>query len=97
MFANHEKRLEILRNNKNLILTSNKFPVCSSDFCDVHETNHRHIYVSPDKTKQQREDGKKLRDELKTRRLTEPNLIIRDGKIIKKSTIARWVNLREDD
>lgn len=97
VFANHEKRLEVLRNNKNLILTSNEFPVCSSDFCNDREANHTHIYVSPDKTKQQREEEKKLRDELKTRRLTEPNLIIRDGKIIKKSTIARWVNLREDD
>ena len=96
VFASSEKRLEILRNNKNLTLTRNEFPVCTSEFCDDHESNHKHIYVSPDKTKQQREEEKKLRDELKTRRLTENNLIIRDGKIIKKSTIARWVNLREN-
>ena len=71
--------------------------MCTSDYCDDHESNHKHIYVSPDKTKQQRDEEQKLRDELKTRRLTETNLIIGDGKIIKKSTIARWVNLREDD
>lgn len=95
-FSSAEKRLQILRNNKNLILYSEVFPECTAEFCDEdEEPNHKHIYVSPDKTVQQREQEKELREQLKMRKLTEPNLIIRNGKIIKKSTEpqARWADL----
>ena len=40
------------------------------------------IYVSTDRTKKQREEDKKLRDELKRRKLTEPNLVIRNNRIV---------------
>ena len=41
------------------------------------------IYVNPDRTKEEREQGKKLRQELATRRENgEENLVIRRGKII---------------
>ena len=96
VFANQEKRLEILRNNKNLVLEGDEFAPCSAEFCEDKAGKHKHIYVSPDKTKQQREEEKKLREELKRRKETEedPDLIIRNGKIIKKTaTRARWVDL----
>ena len=96
VFANQEKRLEILRNNKNLVLEGDEFAPCSAEFCEDKAGKHsKHIYISPDKTKQQREEEKKLREELKRRKETEdPDLIIRNGKIIKKTaTRARWVDL----
>lgn len=95
-FTNPEKRMEILRNNKNLKLEDEAFETCAADFCDDN-SKHKHIYVSPDKTWQQREDEKKLRAELKIRKLTEEDLIIRNGKIIKKTTRARWVDVADND
>mgnify|MGYP006185620235 CR=1 FL=1 len=95
-FANPEKRKEILRNNKNLVLEDAAFETCTASFCNDH-SKHKHIYVSPDKTWQQREDEKKLRAELKIRKSTEEDLIIRNGKIVKKTTRARWVDVSEDD
>ena len=56
-FSSENKRLEVLRNNKDLKLEHESFEICSADFCDVRE-KHKHIYVSPDKTKQQRENEK---------------------------------------
>ena len=96
-FANQTKRLEILRNNKNLVLEHDAFTECTLEFCDEKGSKHNHIYVSPDKTKQQREDEKKLREELKKRKLTEKDLIIRNGKIIKKTTRARWADFYKDE
>ena len=59
------------------------------------EKDHKHIYVSPDKTKQERDEEKKLREELKEKRKTDPNLIIRNGKIMKKITnLARWSEIQ---
>ena len=46
---------------------------------DDESTN---IYVSTDRTKKQRETDKELRDELKRQKLTNPNLVIRNGKIV---------------
>ena len=41
------------------------------------------VFITPDLTRQEREDGKKLHDELKRRRQNgEPNLIIKRGRII---------------
>ena len=89
--ADLQKRSEILRNNKNL-----KLPIelegstCNLEFCEDEEP-HKHIYVSTDKTRQQRAEESKLRTELTTRRATEKDLIIRNGRIVKKSTTyARW-------
>ena len=97
-FSSEDKRLEVLRNNKNLTLEDDNFELCTLTFCDDHQ-NHKHIYVSPDKTKQQRDIEKKLREELKARKKAgEENLIIRGEKIIKKSekTHARWSDLIKD-
>ena len=66
--ANQEKRKELLTKNKNLQLLENNTV-----------TN---IYVSTDRTKKQREADKLLRDELKIRRLTDKNLVIRNNKIV---------------
>ena len=93
--ANMQKRSEILRNNKNLKLYKAGH-TCDLDFCDDEES-HKHIYVSTDKTKQQRNEDNKLRAELKKRRETETDLIIRNGRIVKKSTTyARWSEVAED-
>ena len=80
-----------MRNNKNLILYGED--ECQFDFCQDEE-NHKHIYVSTDKTQQQREEERALRNELKRRKETETDLIIRNGKIIKKkANRARWAEL----
>lgn len=95
-FVSQQKRLEILRKNKNLIIEDSSYE-CRETFCQEEEKDHKHIYVSPDKTRLQRDEDKKLREELKIRRETEPNLIIRSGKIIKKtSNHARWTEVKHD-
>lgn len=97
-FTSMPKRTEILRNNKDLKLEGEEFPTCTATYCDQHQ-KHQHIYVSTDKTKQQQEEEKKLREELKARRdAGQTNLIIRKNKIITKSTIShtRWVDLLKD-
>ena len=97
-FANMDKRLAILRNNKSLILDGD-FDMCNASFCQ-DKKKHKHIYVTTDKTKQQRETEKKLREELKTRKTQgETNLIIRNYKIIVKSLNAshpRWADVVDD-
>jgi hypothetical protein len=97
-FSSEGKRLEVLRNNRNLMMEHESFEICSATYCDDHQ-KHKHIYVSPDKTKQQRDVEKQLRVELKTRKEAgEDDLIIRNEKIIKKSqkTNARWTQLIKD-
>ena len=90
-----KKRLEILRNNKNLKLY-NEEHTCNLEFCQDEEP-HKHIYISTDKTQLQRDEETKLRTELKTRRETETDLIIRNGRIVKKSaTYARWSEITKD-
>lgn len=95
-FSTSEKRLQILRNNKNLTIEREQFEMCTSTFCE-DQKKHKHIYVSTDKTKQQRETEKRLRDELKARKEQgETDLIIRNYKIIVKPnqpTHARWGDL----
>ena len=66
--ANQNKRKELLTNNMNLKLNAN------------HESTS--IYVSTDRTKKQREEYNKLRTELKERKKTDPNLTIRNYKIV---------------
>ena len=91
-----QKRSEILRNNKNLKIY-NEEHTCSLEFCEDEDDHHKHIYVSTDKTKQQRDEETKLRTELNRRRETENDLIIRNGKIVKKSAnYARWSQMVQD-
>ena len=87
--------MRVLRNNKSLVLHDQHAPRCMASFCSLEE-NHRHIYISTDKTKQQRETEKALRDELKTRKSKgETNLIIRNYKIVKTIERAqpRWAEI----
>ena len=92
--AEVNKRSEILRNNKNLKIYQEE-NTCSLEFCE-DEDDHTHIYVSTDKTKNERDQDNKLRAELKRRRETEEDLIIRNGRIVKKSTtFARWSEIAE--
>lgn len=94
-FASMSKKLEVLRNNKSLILYGGD-DECELEFCHDEE-KHKHIYVTTDKTKQQREEEKLLRQELKRRKATEPDLIIRNGKIMKKAAShARWSEVAQD-
>ena len=95
-FATMEKKLEVLTNNKNLILYGNEERECEFDWCEDGDS-HTHIYVTTDKTKQQRDEEKVLREEMKRRKETEPNLIIRNGKIITKApNHARWSEVVQD-
>lgn len=66
--TDQRKRMELLTKNFNLKLLEN----------DI-STN---IYVSTDRTKKQREADKLLRDELKIKKVTNPNLVIRNNKIV---------------
>ena len=99
-FSNTEKRLEILRNNKNLILDDENFAMCTAIYCEDKQ-KHKHIYVTTDKTKQERDIEAKLRTELNTRKQAgEQNLIIRNFKIITKTqtpTHPRWADVIEND
>ena len=95
-FVDMQKRLEVLRNNKDLKLYGENLNDCNLDFCK-EEKDHAHIYVTTDKTKQQRKEENELRAELKRRKQTEEDLIIRNGRIIKKTTIhARWQEVAQD-
>ena len=48
-----------------------------------HHERWKNIFVTPDLTREEREEGKKLRDELKARRQAgESNLMIRRGRIV---------------
>lgn len=98
-FASMEKKRSVLRNNMNLKLYNFEFDECSETFCDDEDKAHKHIYVSPDRTKQQLLEDKKLRTELKTKKETDPDLVIRNGKIVKKSTTnhTRWFDVIKDD
>ena len=70
--ANQNKRKELLTKNMKLTLLT--------------ETNESiPIYVSTDRTKKQREDFNKLREELKERKKTDQNLTIRNNKIVPKT------------
>ena len=66
--ANQNKRKELLTNNMNLKLKENDQSIP--------------IYVSTDRTKKQREEYNKLREVLKERKKTDPNLTIRNNKIV---------------
>ena len=95
-FVDMQKRSEILRNNKNLKIYDEELE-CNLDFCD-DEDKHKHIYITTDKTKKERDDERKLREELKKRKTTEPDLIIRNGAIVKKIVNhARWSDMDIDD
>ena len=62
------KRKDLLTKNLNLKLLEND--------------TSKNIYVSTDRTRKQREDDKLLREELKRRKVTDPNLVIRNSKIV---------------
>ena len=97
MFVDMERRSGVLRNNKDLILYKEGYDECKLEYC-TNDEDHKHIYITNDKTKQQREEEKKLRDELRIKKQAEPNTewIIRYGKIIKKSTNqARWLQIAD--
>ena len=91
-----EKRKEILTNNKNLRIENELFPFCE---CKRNPGNHMHINITNDKTQKQREDEAKLRQELRARRATGEQLIIKQGKIVKATktrTQARWADMLEN-
>ena len=66
--ADQTKRKQLLTNNMNLKLKKNNESIP--------------IYVSTDRTKKQRLEFKKLREILKERKKTDPNLMIRNNKIV---------------
>ena len=62
------KRIELITKNLNL-----KF---------LEDDVSTNIYVSPDRTKKQREADKELREELKRRKVGNPNLVIKNNRIV---------------
>ena len=97
-FESADKRMKVLRNNKNLVLYDDSSPKCKGEFCNLKE-NHKHIYISTDKTKQQRETEKMLRQELKERKANgETDITIRNYKIVKITVRAypRWADVAKD-
>ena len=96
-FHSLKKRQAVIRNNQNLIIDGDEFEECSLANCDEEGEKHQHIFVSTDKTKKQIAEEKKLREELKTRKVQEPNLVIRNGKIVDKTTLqARWSQITKN-
>ena len=78
-FSDVQKKNEVLRKNRDLMINSDQLETCS---CQL-KTKHIHVYVSNDRTLQQRATDKKLRTELKLRREAgEENLVIRNEKIV---------------
>ena len=80
-FHSMQKRHQILKNNKNLKIVGDEFEECNSTYCDETGKTHQHIYVNTDKTKKQIAEEKKLREQPKTRKVEEPNLVIEMGKL----------------
>lgn len=69
---NFEKKLEILENAYKL----------------SHTTEWKNVFIAPDRTPKEREEHKKLREELKRRQHEgEEGIIIRKGKIVKKARV----------
>ena len=60
-----------------------------------HLETPKRIYITPDQTKKEREEGRKLREELAARRQAgESNITIRRGKIVKLNTEAQAAETR---
>lgn len=96
-----EKRRKILINNKGLKLEGDDYDLCVNTDCSYLPGKHAHVYVTTDKTKQERVEEGKLRQQLKQRRdAGEVDLIIRNGKIINRRTLTgahpRWAEVSTD-
>ena len=98
-FTNPVKRNKILTNNKGLKIYREEYEECSRCEDEV-SGKHVHVYITTDKTKQEREEENALRAKLKARRDDgETDLIIKKGKIVNKNQAAhpRWAEVRNDD
>ena len=91
-FVEPLKRREILINNKGL-----KIEGQNHDLCECKNPGHHiHINITNDKTQQEREIENKLREELKQRRIDGEDVIIKKGKIIKRTSneaYPRWAEV----
>lgn len=86
-FTSMEKRMKVLTKNKGLRLDEDGENTCGYADCSTHPTKHTHIYITTDKTRKEREEEQRLRQELKERRgAGEEDIIIRNGKIVKRET-----------
>jgi len=86
-----EKLVRLGRRNENnrplLVIMrekDKKYEILSnaSKLRNAQEEEHRKVYISPDLTIKQREENKKLREELKRRRENGENLYIKGGKLV---------------
>ena len=95
-FHDAQKRKEILVNNQELRLEHDSYKLCE---CKSNPGKHIHVNITNDKTKQEREYENKLREDLKERRSKGEDVIIKKGKIVKKSTLEahpRWAVISQD-
>ena len=90
-----EKRTKILINNQGLTIDDDEVAQCNCS----EPGKHMHVYVTTDKTKQERAEEANLRQQLKDRREAgEEDIIIRRGKIVRKSETVqpRWTDVARD-
>ena len=94
-FVDLQKRREVLINNKGLTIEGFQYEFCK---CKAGG-QHIHINITNDKTKQERDQENKLREELKQRRTQGEDLIIKNGKIVKRTlneAYPRWAEICQD-
>ena len=97
-FNNMEKRMKVLTNNQGLMIEDEELDMCAYSKCS-DPGKHTHVYITTDKTKQERDEESNLRQQLSDRREAgEQDLIIRRGKIVKKSEVVlpRWTDIASD-
>ena len=91
-FVDALKRREILVNNKGLKIEGQQYDLCECK----NAGKHIHINITNDKTQQERETENKLREELKQRRTDGEDVIIKKGKIVKRTSNEahpRWAEV----
>ena len=95
-FRDIHKRREILVNNNGLRLEGDEYKECK---CKVNPGKHIHVNITTDKTQHERDAENQLREELKARRSSGEDIIIKRGKIVKRNhqdTQARWAVISQN-
>ena len=93
-FTSQATRKEVLTTNQGLLIEDDEFEMCN---CTNNPGKHKHVNITTDKTKQEREIEKNLRKELQQRRDSGEDVIIKYGKIVNKTRQipphARWADV----
>ena len=90
-FVDLQKRREVLVNNKNITI-EDQLNECNCK----NPGKHIHINITTDKTKQEREQESKLREQLQNRRKNGEDVVIKRGKIVPRNNLEaypRWATI----